>query len=149
MSSERPSPALRQQVIDRAQGCCEYCFTQRRFSSDPFSIEHIVPRSRGGASEPGNLALSCQGCNNLKYSHFSGVDPVSGAEVPLYHPRADIWSEHFAWNSLYTEIMGLTARGRATVVRLRLNRPELVALRTILAAAGLHPPDYPTSRANP
>lgn len=149
MSSERPSPALRQRVIARAQGCCEYCFAQRQFSSDPFSIEHVVPRSHGGSSESGNLALACQGCNNCKYCHFRGVDPVSGAEVALYNPRADIWSEHFAWNSLYTEIMGLTARGRATALRLRLNRPELVALRKILAAAGLHPPAYPTSRANP
>ena len=149
MSSERPTPAVRRQVIERAQGCCEYCFAQRRFSSDPFSVEHVVPRSRSGGSELGNLALACQGCNNFKYTHLSGVDPVSGAEAALYNPRADIWSEHFAWNDLYTEIMGLTARGRATVLRLRLNRPELVALRKILAAAGLHPPDYPTSQANP
>jgi len=82
-------------------------------------------------------------------SHLDGIDPVSGAVVALYHPRADIWSEHFTWSDLFTEIIGLTARGRATVLRLRLNRPELVALRRILAATGLHPPDYPTSRANP
>lgn len=148
MSSDRVSPALRQRVIDRAQGCCEYCFAQRRFSSGPFSVEHIIPRSRGGTSELGNLALACQGCNNCKYSHLTGVDPVSGVEAALYNPRTDQWSEHFAWNEKFTEIMGLTARGRAAVVRLRLNRPELVTLRTILVGAGMHPPEYPTSRVN-
>jgi hypothetical protein len=149
MSFERPSAALRQRVAERARGCCEYCFTQRRFSCDPFSIEHVLPRSRGGTSAPGNLALACQGCNNHKHTHLGGVDPVSGADVPLYHPREDIWSDHFAWTEDYTEIVGLTARGRATVLRLQLNRPAVVALRTILAAAHLHPPDYPCSQANP
>ena len=149
MSFERPSRALCQRVIVRAQGCCEYCFTQRQFSSNPLSIEHVVPNSRGGASDLGNLALACQGCNNYKYNHINSVDPVSGEEVAIYHPRTDIWREHFAWNNLYTEIVGLTARGRATVLRLRLNRPELLALRQILATANLHPPDYPTSWRNP
>jgi len=149
MSSERPSVAVRQQVAERAQGCCEYCFTQRRFSSDSFSVEHIIPRSRGGTSEPGNLALPCQGCNNHKSRHVGGVDPISGAEVALYHPRTDTWSEHFAWTNDYTEIVGLSARGRATVLRLHLNRPEVVALRRILGAAGLHPPDYPCARPYP
>lgn len=149
MSSDRPRAAVRRQVADRARGCCEYCFTQRRFSSDPFSVEHILPRSRAGKTEPGNLALACQGCNNHKYRHVTGMDPVTGAEVALYHPRTDTWSEHFAWADADTVIVGLTARGRATVLRLRLNRPEIVALRRILAAAGLHPPDYPYTRPNP
>src|SRR5438874_285463 len=103
MSSERPGVELRQHVEGRARGCCEYCFSQRRFSSAPFSVEHIVPRSRGGKTEPGNLALACQGCNNHKYAHVAAVDPISGEEVSLYHPRTDIWSEHFAWNNDYTE----------------------------------------------
>ena len=149
MSSERPSLALRQRVAERACGCCEDCFTRRRFSCDPFSVEHDLPQSRGGTSEPGNLALACQGCNNHKHMHVGGVDPVTGAGVPLYHPRTGIWSEHFAWTEDYTEIVGLTARGRATVLRLQLNRPEVVALRTVLAAARLHPPDYPCTRTNP
>ena len=107
MSSERPSVRIRQHVEHRARGCCEYCFSQRRFSSDPFSVEHILPRSRGGITDPTNLALACQGCNNHKYIHVSAVDPVSGAEAPLYHPRQDIWSQHFAC------LPGLTTTGKS------------------------------------
>jgi hypothetical protein len=77
------------------------------------------------------------------------LDPASGHEVPLYNPRADVWSELFAWSSDLTMIVGLTSRGRATVVRLKLNRPETVALRKILVRVGLHPPDYPYATANP
>jgi hypothetical protein len=30
-------------VIERAQGCCEYCWSQIDFSPSPFAIEHIIP----------------------------------------------------------------------------------------------------------
>src|SRR6266404_5302545 len=140
MPSDRTSVLLRRQAVERARECCEYCYSQRRFSSSPFSIEHVIPRARDGTSDLNNLALACQGCNNHKYNHATGFDPVSGEEVQLYHPRRDIWSEHFTWTADLTEMVGLTARGRATIMRLRLNRPEVVALRRILAANRLHPP---------
>jgi hypothetical protein len=37
-------------------------------------------------------------------------------------------------------VRGRTARGRATVDALRLNRPELINLRRILLLVGEHPP---------
>jgi len=58
-----------------------------RYSPDPFAVEHIVPRVAGGGNEPSNLALSCQGCNNLKFVSIEAVDPVTGVMVPLFHPR--------------------------------------------------------------
>ena len=149
MSSEPTTVAVRQHVLERALDCCEYCLCQRRFSPAPFSIEHVIPRSHGGSSEAGNLALACQGCNNYKFTHMTGIDPVSMEEVPLYNPRTDLWSEHFAWTEDFTELIGLTACGRATILRLHLNRPEVVALRRILVAARLHPPAYPYGRLNP
>ncbi len=45
-------------VVERAKGCCEYCRSQVRFAMQPFSVEHIVPRSRGGKREFENLALA-------------------------------------------------------------------------------------------
>ncbi len=148
MSSQPTSSATRQQVLERARGCCEYCLSQRRFSPAPFSIEHIVPRSHGGSSESGNLALACQGCNNHKFTHLTATDPVSMDEVPLFNPRTDVWSEHFAWGGNFTEIIGLTACGRATISCLGLNRPEIVALRQVLVTLQLHPPAYPYARLN-
>ncbi|WP_322744466.1 MULTISPECIES: HNH endonuclease signature motif containing protein [unclassified Coleofasciculus] len=65
-------------IARRAGGCCEYCRSQARFSPDPFSIEHIIPRSKNGTDEDDNLALACQGCNNRKYTHVEARDPVSG-----------------------------------------------------------------------
>ena len=106
----------------------------------PFSVEHVEPRSRQGANSLENLAFSCQGCNNHKYTRIEGVDPASGAIVVLFHPRRQLWREHFAWNQDATLVLGLTPTGRATVEALRLNRPGLVNLRRVLAGAGEHPP---------
>lgn len=51
----------RRLVLTRAGGCCEYCLSQLRYASDSFSVEHIIPRSRGGTDAEFNLALACQG----------------------------------------------------------------------------------------
>jgi hypothetical protein len=130
----------KQMVIRRARGCCEYCQNQLRFTNQAFSIEHIIPKSRGGKNSLDNLALSCQSCNNHKYTKTTGVDPITGKTVPLYHPRQQSWEEHFAWNDDCTLVIGITPTGRATVATLRLNKSGLVNLRRILYAVGEHPP---------
>jgi hypothetical protein len=139
-----PEPAvpaqLKRLVIQRAGGCCEYCFAQARFALQEFSVEQVLPKSKGGTSESENLALACQGCNNHKYNRTHARDPVSGAIVSLYHPRQQPWSEHFAWNEDFTAIVGLTQTGRATVQALQLNRVPLMNLRRVLYQAGEHPP---------
>jgi hypothetical protein len=55
--------------------------------------------------------------------------------VRLFNPRTDAWSEHFAWTGGFTEIVGTTPVGRATVWRLRLNRPVYKRHRRLLLAA--------------
>ena len=128
-------------VTDRALRQCEYCRCLVGFSSDPFAVEHIIPEARGGATETANLALSCLGCNGFKGAFLTGGDPVTERDVPLFHPRRQKWVAHFAWSQDTTEILGISATGRATVVRLRLNRPGLVNLRAALRNFGVHPPE--------
>ncbi len=139
--TDRPSRRQRALAAERADWCCEYCRSQAAFSPDPFSVEHIVPRSRGGGRDASNLALSCQGCNNFKYICVESPDPLTGDDVPLFHPRRDTWSEHFVWNDDSSQMLGLTPTGRATVARLRLNRPGVVNLRRVLAPLNRHPPE--------
>ena len=133
-------PELRQAVAQRAGNRCEYCRCPADFSSDDYAVEHILPRSRSGGDDPANLAWSCQGCNSRKFTATQASDPVTGSVVPLFHPRQDRWSDHFAWSEDATLLMGLTPKGRATVQRLQLNRPNVVNLRRGLAALGQHPP---------
>ena len=144
MSEPESIAGLKRQVAERAAGYCEYCRSQSRFAVQPFSVEHIEPRSGGGKTNAENLALSCQGCNNHKYNKTVGTDPATGEAAPLFHPRKKRWRDHFAWSEDGTQVLGLTPTGRATVVTLRLNREGVVNLRRVLFAAGEHPPREPT-----
>lgn len=140
MSKSRLTAAEKQIVAERAGGCCEYCRSQAKYSPDPFSTEHIVPRARGGTNQFDNLAFSCQGCNNRKYISTEAIDPVTGQLVPLYEPRKQRWNEQFVWNDDFTFVLGATPTGRATVEKLQLNREGVVNLRRVLRIVGQHPP---------
>jgi len=140
MRKSHISVKLRKMIAERARGCCEYCLSQAYFSIQSFSVEHIIPYIKGGKTEPDNLALSCQGCNNHKHVKTEGTDTISSRIVPLYHPRQQKWDEHFVWNDDCSLIIGLTPTGRATVEILRLNRDGLVNLRQLLYSAKKHPP---------
>jgi len=139
MPEARVTSAQRRAVFARARGCCEYCQSQARFATQSFAVEHIIPRRAGGQTVLDNLALSCLGCNGHKYAKMHARDPETGQRVPLFHPRLQKWSRHFAWSDDFTRVIGRTRTGRATVEALQRNRPELVNLRRILHAAGEHP----------
>ncbi|RIK58725.1 HNH endonuclease [candidate division KSB1 bacterium] len=140
MSEKRVPAKLRQKVIEQAKECCEYCLSQACFATESFAVEHIKPRSRGGQTISGNLALACPGCNGHKHVKTKVLDPVTGKLVPLFHPRRQKWQDHFRWSGDYTQIVGLTAIGRATIEALQLNRQSLVNLRQMLYVWGEHPP---------
>ena len=129
----------RSAVASRAGGVCEYCYSPVAYSSDGFSVEHIIPRSHKGETSLDNLAYSCQRCNNHKYNKVAAYDPLSGELVPLYNPRQHSWKEHFDWSGDLLYLVGLTPTGRATIEALRLNREGVVNLRRALIAQGEHP----------
>ena len=133
----------RDAVRTRAKGVCEYCRSLETFSISGFSIEHIIPRAVGGTNAVENLALACQECNAHKFIATEAVDLLTSKQAALYHPRHDVWADHFAWADDYTVIMGRTPTGRATVERLQINRSAVVNLRRILRQAGYHPPQDP------
>lgn len=140
-----PKPAIplpvRRQVIERANGNCEYCKNQQGYSTAPFSVEHILARSKEGGNDLGNLALSCPACNAHKYTKQAALDPLTRKLVPIFNPRTQIWEEHFVWDETRTQILGLTPTGRATVKCLKMNRVESVNLRMVLVAFGKHSPE--------
>lgn len=99
-----------------------------------------MPVGEGGPDEEDNLAYSCSGCNSFKALATRGIDPQTGEEASLFHPRNDVFEQHFTWSQEDIAILiGLTPTGRATVERLRLNRAGVVNLRRLLVKEGLHP----------
>lgn len=141
MDKQRVTRRIRLAVEKRARRCCEYCLSQLDFTTEFFSVEHVVPRSKGGAIRLSNLALSCQLCNGHKSDKTTGIDPVSGKRVPLFNPRKQHWHEHFGWSEDFLKIYGLTSTGRATVEILQLNHKQRVNLRRVLCASSEHPPE--------
>jgi hypothetical protein len=131
------SAALRQQVIQRAGNCCEYCQLSQDDNFLPFEIDHIIAEKHSGGTESTNLCLSCSACNGFKGSDIGSIDPVTNALTALYNPRTQRWTEHFLLQGATIE--ALTAQGRVTVALLKFNSEERVAERTGLLALGRYP----------
>jgi hypothetical protein len=100
-------------------------------------VDHIIPQQHGGPTASANLAWSCLRCNKHKGPNLSGIDPVTGEMVRLFHPRRDRWSEHFVWEK--SKLLGLTPTGRATVGVLQINRLDAVLVREALMEEGAYP----------
>ena len=134
------SVKLKEQVISRAKGRCEYCKCLQKFSPQPFVMEHILPRSLGGETLFNNLALACGGCNGHKYNKTKALDPITGSITQLFDPRSNSWMDHFEWGASFVHIVGVTPTGRSTVRALCLNREELINLRKVMLLVSEHPP---------
>lgn len=62
--------------------------------------------------------------------------------VPLFHPRRDLWRDHFVWSMDLLQVIAITPIGRVTLARLHVNRVGAVNIRRALLALGeTHPPD--------
>lgn len=51
-------------LLARDRYVCAYC--AQRFKHDQLDLEHIVPKSKGGADTWTNLVAACKACNNRK-----------------------------------------------------------------------------------
>jgi len=54
----------RRGILLRDSGACQYCGA--RLPSKDLTLDHVVPRSRSGASTWENLVACCMPCNNRK-----------------------------------------------------------------------------------
>lgn len=51
-------------VYQRDNGRCQYCWM--RLSMNVSTYDHVIPRSRGGRTEWGNVIIACVPCNQRK-----------------------------------------------------------------------------------
>jgi 5-methylcytosine-specific restriction endonuclease McrA len=83
MPINRLPAEVRRFVKLRAENQCGYCLALGRYSFHPFPVDHIVPMSKGGDDDPGNLANTCQFCNGSKFDKTDAFDPLTGEVVTL------------------------------------------------------------------
>ena len=124
----------RARVRGRAGGRCEYCRLPEGGLVGAHQVEHVIARQHGGDDGDDNLAMACARCNMHKGPNIAGLD--EGRLVPLFHPRLDLWADHFAIRG--ATLVGLTPSGRATVQVLAMNSPGRVEVRELLIDLGLY-----------
>lgn len=61
------SAGKRFQVLERDMFTCQYCGAKAPFVN--LEIDHIVPVSKGGDNDLGNLITACEKCNQGKYNN--------------------------------------------------------------------------------
>jgi hypothetical protein len=77
--------------------------------------------------------LACRNCNGSKQVRLALRDPETQAEVPIFNPRTQRWSDHIVFQiaDVGVEIAGKTAIGRATALHLKMNSAKAVEARTL------------------
>lgn len=131
---------LRERVALRSRLRCGYCLTAETITGTALVVDRLIPEALGGAAIEDNLWMACNQCNLHKADRITARDPITDSWVPLFNPRRQVWSEHFAWTPTADYIVGLTPIGRGTVQALQLNRSLLAQVRRGWVKAGWHPP---------
>ncbi len=140
MSKAHIPRSLRRRVVAESRNQCAYCHSLTLITGARPVIDHIIPEATGGKTTWDNLCMVCHSCNEFKGAQVEAKDPLTDEQVALFHPRRQQWNEHFCWSEDGSAIVGLTPVGRATVVALNMNHPNIVEARRRWAIVGWHPP---------
>jgi 5-methylcytosine-specific restriction endonuclease McrA len=70
----------RKNILLRDRYTCQYC--HKTMPSVELTLDHVVPRSRGGGSSWENLVACCHTCNNRKGSRTPDEASMKLAKVP-------------------------------------------------------------------
>jgi hypothetical protein len=57
-------PYKRERIFERDGGRCVYCF--KELSLATFTIDHVIPQSKGGLTDWFNCRTCCSSCNSIK-----------------------------------------------------------------------------------
>ena len=66
--------AVRREVRDRANHCCQYCLLSEEDAYFPHETDHIISVKHRGLSTLENLAWSCFDCNRFKGTDIASLD---------------------------------------------------------------------------
>jgi 5-methylcytosine-specific restriction endonuclease McrA len=72
----------RSNVLWRDENQCQYC--GNHFSADKLTLDHVIPKSRGGDNSWTNLVAACKKCNQKK----GNKTPSESGMLPIRKPHA-------------------------------------------------------------
>lgn len=82
------------------------------------------------------MALACSLCNKHKGSDLTSIDRDTGKIITLFHPRQDLWLEHFQLKDAV--IIAKTAKGRVTEKLLQFHLSDRLEERQLLIDANIY-----------
>jgi len=134
--------ALRQRVFIRDGGACRYCLLRQIGQGAVFHINHVLPRSKGGATVIEKLVLQCPHCSLHKSDRIELRDHESEIIVPIFHPLRQEWQTHFVMKQ-DGRIVAIDATARVTIAALHMNDvlPSLARRMQIMLGLLDAPPD--------
>jgi 5-methylcytosine-specific restriction endonuclease McrA len=77
----------RANIIWRDNNQCQYCANY--YSHDNLTMDHVLPKSRGGDNTWENLVAACRRCNQKKGSRTTKESGMNPMRKP-YRPKANI-----------------------------------------------------------
>lgn len=90
----------RKNVFARDKNTCQYC--GRIFPTSELSLEHILPKSRGGKNDWLNIVCACARCNRLKGRRTpkeAGMRLIRKPEAPTCNPVVNLKLLPEKWDS--------------------------------------------------
>ncbi len=73
-------PCTRHNILLRDENRCQYC--AKVFFERELTIDHVLPRSKGGRSTWPNVVAACHPCNQKKSNFLLAQAPVSLIRAP-------------------------------------------------------------------
>lgn len=97
----------RANLLWRDQNQCQYC--SKVMHAESLTIDHVIPKSRGGLNTWTNLVIACKKCNQKKGNKTpkeSGMIPIRAPKKPKTsllrflkkHQVSPLWKEYL-WNN--------------------------------------------------
>lgn len=96
-------PLNRRNIYHRDGSICQYC--GKKFPTSELSLDHIIPRSRGGMDTWDNLVCACTSCNARKADKTPAEARMKLIRPPraLKAPAQLIRVEHASWAQFVDE----------------------------------------------
>ena len=96
MMSAKPS---RSAIYKRDNNKCQYCGATKRLT-----IDHVIPKSKGGTDDWDNLVVACSSCNTKKSNKLleqSGLKlvkkpmrPRTHLDLTIFQTKCEEWKEY-------------------------------------------------------
>lgn len=111
----KPTRAL---ILKRDNHTCQYC----EYSGPRLTIDHVLPKSRGGQDTWQNLVASCYDCNSCK-DNRTPEEWATALKKVFDKDTTNVSPLPFSWNSFQVGMMESRIRSRGTTLSAKPRTP--------------------------